>query len=154
MNDLRMIRDSYGDKETLGKFVDENSITIAHTIERPWIAGLNPGGMPFESCVPDGIYQLVPHTRPSGRKVVALVNPDLGVWYQKEDRPNPWGRYLVLIHSGNYVENVVGCIAPGETRTIADNRRMVTSSRATMDMLNVQQYSRLIIETTVGARDA
>jgi len=154
MNDLHLIRDSYGDKETLGKFVDEVGMTMAHTIERPWIMGPDPGGMSFESCVPDGIYQLVPHTRPSGRKVVALVNPDLGVWYQKEDRPDTWGRYLVLIHSGNYVEDIVGCVAPGATRTIANNRRMVTSSRATMDKLDVQQYSRLIIESTNGAHDA
>ena len=153
MNDLRLVRDSYGDKETLGKFVDEHGNVMAHTIERPWIAGPDPGGLSFESCVPDGIYQLIPHTRPSGRKVVALVNPDLGVWYQKEDRPSVWGRYLVLIHSGNYVEHVVGCVSPGATRTIANNRRMVTSSRSTMDKLNVQQYSRLIIEPISGASD-
>jgi hypothetical protein len=154
MNDLRLVRDSYGDKETLGKFYDKKGgKVLAHTIERPWIKGPDLGGLSFESCVPDGIYQLVPHTRPSGRKVVALVNPELGVWYQKEDRPSVWGRYLVLIHSGNYVEHVVGCVSPGATRTIANNRRMVTSSRSTMDKLNVQQYSRLIIEPISGASD-
>lgn len=150
---LTLIRDSYGPKETLGTFVDKDGTVMAHTIERPWIKGAKPGGQSFESCVPDGTYKLRKHTRPNGDKVVALVNPELGVWYAKEDRPEPWGRYLVLIHSGNFVEHVVGCIAPGGTRTIYENRQMVTSSRDTMKQLNVQQYTSLTIKTTVGAKD-
>lgn len=150
---LVLIRDSYGDDETLGKFIDDASTVLAHTIERPWIEGPDLGGMSFKSCVPDGLYQLIPHTRPNGDKVVALVNPDLGVWYQKDDRPDTWGRYLVLCHSANFVEHVVGCIGPGADRTIYDNRRMVTSSRATMKKLNLQQYSSLLIEPTSGAFD-
>jgi hypothetical protein len=154
MNDLTLIRDSYGTKETMGKMFDADGNLLAHTIERPWVPDMNhPGGTSFESCVPDGIYNLVPHTRPNGDKVVALVNPELGVWYGKADRPSTWGRYLVLIHSGNYVDHVVGCIAPGSSRTIYENRPMVTSSRATMKTLEVQQYSRLIIEATQGAKD-
>lgn len=154
MSDLYLIRDSYGPRETMGTFTDKDGNVLAHTMERPWVPDSDhPGGTSFESCVPDGIYQLVPHTRPNGDKVVALENPDLGVWYQKQDRPEPWGRYLVLIHSGNYVDHVVGCIAPGKARTIYENRRMVTSSRATMDILGVQKYSRLIIEPTEGAVD-
>lgn len=154
MSDLFMVRDSYGPRETMGTIVNEAGEVLAHTMERPWIPDEHhPGGTSFESCVPDGIYELVPHTRPNGDRVVALINESLGVWYQKADRPDPWGRYLVLIHSGNYVDDVVGCIAPGSTRSIYNNRRMVTSSRATMTKLDVQQYSRLIIEATEGAID-
>ena len=154
MTDLYLIRDSYGDKQTMGKLYDKDDNLLAHTIERPWIPDPDhPGGTSFESCVPDGIYQLIKHTRPNGDKVVALFNSKLGVWYQKEDRPSTWGRYLVLIHSGNYVEHIVGCVAPGNARTIYENRPMVTSSRATMNKLNVQQYARLIIEPFEGAVD-
>ena len=154
MKDLILVRDSYGDAETLGKFVDSKGNVLAHTIERPWIEGPDRGGLPFESCIPDGIYQLIPYTRTTnGDKVVAMVNEDLGVYFKKADRPEPKGRFKCLIHSGNFVEHIVGCIAPGAGRTIYDNRRMVTSSRATMKKLNVQQYSRLIIEPTAGAFD-
>jgi len=151
VSNLILIRDSYGDKETLGKLIAGSG--VFHTIERPWVKGPTPGGTSFESCIPDGTYELVPHTRPDGSKVVALVNPALGVWYQKEDRPNTWGRYLVLIHAGNYVEDIVGCIAPGIARTISSNRRMVTSSRAAMDAIQVQGYSSITIKPTDGAHD-
>lgn len=124
-----------------------------YTIERPWVQGPHPGGASFESCVPDGNYQLVKHTRPDGVKTVALVNPSLGVWYNRGDRPNDWGRYLILIHSGNYVNDVVGCVAPGLFRTIYDNRLMVTNSRAAMRRLNVQRYKSIEIRSAMGAVD-
>jgi hypothetical protein len=46
--------------------------------------------------------------------VFILSNPDLGVYEQEFNVPEPGrGRYLILIHSGNSSEDVVGCIAPG-----------------------------------------
>ena len=148
---LTLTRYAYTPTETQGALTDGTQ--VFQTIERPWIKGPHLGGMSFESCIPDGKYKLVPHTRPNGDKVVALVNPALGVWYQQEDRPEPWGRYLVLIHSGNYVEHVVGCIAPGLGRTIYENRIMVTASRAAMNKIKVQKYDTLIIKSGLGAND-
>jgi len=148
MSVLKLVRFAYTPTETQGILNDK-----WYTIERPWIKGPHPGGLSFESCIPDGSYKLIPHTRPNGDKVVALVNPRLGVWYQKDDRPDVWGRYLVLIHSGNYVEHVVGCIAPGLSRTIYQNRMMVGASRAAMSQINVRKYDRLIISTTPGAKE-
>ena len=145
---LKLVRFAYTPTETQGILNDK-----WYTIERPWIKGPHPGGLSFESCIPDGSYKLIPHTRPNGDKVVALVNPSLGVWYQKDERPDVWGRYLVLIHSGNYVEHVVGCIAPGLSRTIYQNRMMVGASRAAMSQINVRKYDRLIISTTLGAKE-
>jgi hypothetical protein len=100
------------------------------TIERPWVKNpAGPGGVPFQSCVPDGTYRVRAYTRPSGKKAFILSNPDLGVWEQSEERPNSaWGRYLILIHPGNTVEDVVGCIAPGLT----GSDRSVGNSRAAM----------------------
>ncbi len=109
-----------------------------------------PGGTPYRSCVPDGRYTLVKHTRPDGTKTVALVNKGLGVWHRAEDRPNEWGRFLILIHAGNYVEDVVGCIAPGLFRTIYDNRLMVTTSRYAMRKLNVTRYKSITIKPATG----
>lgn len=109
--------------------------TVLCTLERPWIPGTIPGGLPFKSCVPAGKYKLIKHTRPSGDTVVALVNPELGVYYLPEDRPNEKGRYLILIHVGNWVDDIVGCIAPGLTHSDSKKGRMVTSSRAAMKKL-------------------
>lgn len=105
------------------------------TLERPWIP-TDPGGKPSESCVPAGRYKLYPHTRANDDKVRALVNPGLGVYYLKGDRPNGVGRYLILIHAANWVDQIIGCLAPGIGRTYECERGpMVTSSRKAMSIL-------------------
>ena len=108
-------RFAYLDKCTRGLMTAGN--VVFHTIERPWVKNHNgPGGKPFESCVPDGTYRLRGFTRPSGKQAFILSNPELGVWEQNASRESDtWGRYLCLIHPGNTVEDVVGCIAPGLT---------------------------------------
>jgi len=85
------------------------------TIERPWLKDPGgPGGTPFESCVPDGTYRIRAYTRPSGKKSFILSNPDNGVYEKNDERPTTEsGRYKILIHPGNTVDDVVGCIAPG-----------------------------------------
>ena len=124
MKQLILQRTSYKSDQTTGSlWLDDEEL---FTIERPWIP-TDPGGKPRESCVPAGKYKLIPHTRPRGDKVVALVNHGLGVYYLDEERPGA-GRYLILIHAGNWVKDVVGCIAPGIGKT--DN--MVTNSRDAM----------------------
>lgn len=86
------------------------------TIERPWKP--NPkgqGGIPRESCVPDGLYNVRPHHSDKFPETYALVNPSRGVYYQPGDIPNgqKWGRSAILIHAGNTADDVVGCIAIG-----------------------------------------
>ena len=129
-----------------------NDDEYIHTLERPWIAGL-PGGMPFESCVPDGEYELIPHTRPNGDRVFALRNPDCGVYYTDQERAGRDGRYLILIHSANWVEQVVGCIAPGLVRTIANNKRMVRSSRQAVSRIMAKRWKTILIEPALGTED-
>ena len=99
--------------------------------ERPWIETA-PGGEPEKSCVPAGRYILRPHHRGNGDDVVALVNPGHGVYYMNADRPNAVGRFKILIHSANWVHEVIGCIAPGVGRLNSDKGRMVTASRASV----------------------
>lgn len=106
--------------------------TVLQTIERPWVK--NPdglGGLPFESCIPDGDYELQPYTRPSGKKAFILSNPDRGVYRQREDMGGKVGRYLILIHVGNTVKDVVGCIAPG----LSGSDKFVGDSRKAMAKL-------------------
>ena len=128
------------------------------TIERPWVKGSYKGGKNYFSCVPDGKYNLIPFTRPNGDQVYALHNPSLGVWLNEADRPDGKGRYLILIHPGNWVTDVVGCIAPGLRYKIDERgRHMVTSSRAGMSRimqpLGFKKGHKIVIESPVGAVD-
>ena len=149
---LLLERFCYSETETEGRLWLDGE-TAFYTLERPWIGGV-PGGVPFRSCVPDGTYELVEHQRQNGDLVFALRNPDLGVYYTEEERGDQPGRYLILIHAGNYVEDVVGCIAPGIDRTIHNNRRMVTSSRKAMDKIMSLPWTGIEIRPRCGTEDS
>ena len=112
--------------------------TVLATIEQEWRPDpLRIGGESNNSCVPDGTYRLIPHTRPvSGHKVVALVNEDLGVYYLRSDRPeNSTFRFLCLIHIANWSRDVSGCVGPGLGKSGSHDGPMVTSSTAAMKQL-------------------
>ncbi len=148
MKQLILERFNYSETETEGLlWLDDE--TYLHTLERPWRAGA-PGGLPFESCVPDGSYRLRRHVRPNGDEVLALSNPDCGVFYTNEDRRGKPGRYLILFHAANYVSQLHGCIAPGLVRVIAGNQRMVRSSKEAMKKLMSTNAERLIIRPACG----
>jgi hypothetical protein len=108
---------------TMGKlYVGEE---VFHTIERPWIPSPDHfGGKNFESCVPDGMYVLNPFDSEKHPACFSLVNENLSVFLDKDAEP---GRWAILIHSGNYVTDVVGCIAPGLT---ADESHVWNSRKA------------------------
>ena len=149
MTELVLERYCYADTHTAGRlYLSDND--YLHTMERPWLGGV-PGGMPFESCVPDGAYNLIPYQRPNGDDVYALRNPGNGVFLTREEKGAAHGRYLILIHAGNYVDDVVGCIAPGIGKTIHNNRPMVTSSRAAMLRLMAQEWTSITIKPALGA---
>ena len=106
---------------------------VLHTVERPWL-----NNKPFESCIPPDTYHLNYFDRPNGDKVFALTGGTVSLY------ENPkFKRYTVLIHAGNYMKDVVGCIAPGLIR----HGSMVSSSRKAMETLMeiVPDNSRLTI---------
>ena len=148
MESLTLERFAYSPTETEG-LVRLDAETTLYTLERPWRSG-SPGGVPFESCVPDGPYELLRHTRPGGDEVLALWNPDLGVFYDEEEKGDQPGRYLILIHAGNYVRDVVGCIAPGRSRICHNGERMVTNSRSAMRLILDRNPERLHIRNATG----
>ena len=114
---MKLTRYNFDTEYTEGLLTSTHFDAPLYTIERPWIPyELFRGGKPRESCVPNGTYQLDAHRRPSGATVPILSNPDLGVYMYAEHRRRELGRYLILIHSGNTVAHVVGCIAPGVRR--------------------------------------
>ena len=132
MKHILIERQPSGVSETQG-FMTWPGVTLC-TIEQEWREDPNrPGGESNNSCVDAGKYRLIPHTRPDGKEVVALVNEDLGVYYLAEDRPPEGGRYLILCHIANWSHNVVGCIGPGIGKS--NQGPMVTSSKAAMKKL-------------------
>lgn len=130
--DAFLDRFSYSSEDTEGK-LSAPGMCLA-TIERPWIPSRYPGGKPYESCVPDGVYDMVLWESPSKGWCFRLSNPSLGV-YETEEEANGKGRFLILVHVGNWMDDVVGCIAPGKSRGVLDGRRAVTDSGAAMRML-------------------
>lgn len=131
MKKLLLERQPSGEAETQG-FLSFPGTMLA-TIEQEWRPDPDrPGGESNNSCVPPGTYKLIPHTRPDGKHVVALVNEELGVYYQAADRPAEGGRYLILMHIANWSHNVIGCIGPGKGKATSDQGPMVTSSSAAM----------------------
>jgi hypothetical protein len=120
---------------TLGLlFIDSLQLV---TIERPWIPStLSRGGSKGISCVPLGTYKLVRHNTEAHPETFALVNRDLDVVHMPGDSDNPHARTAVLIHSGNWVHELRGCIAPGmRTTTDEKGRFMVAESRRAMRMM-------------------
>lgn len=150
---IELVRYAYTPTETQGR-LKVGDLEV-FTIEQPWNEGAHPGGEPFESCIPDGDYALVPFTRPNGDKTFAFVNENLGVFLHKPAGP---GRYLCLLHPANYADQVQGCAAPGDAMLMTAGRMMVTNSRnsflAVMSRLPYTASHTLTIRPTQGAQDA
>lgn len=126
-----------GDAErTIGN-LSVNGVTFA-TMERPWIP--NPdglGGMRRQSCVPPGRYTVRPHHSSNFPNTYALVNPDLGVYYQPGDIPEgqTWGRSAILLHVANRVRDVIGCIGVGKDHgEIGDEPAVLRSTLAMREL--------------------
>lgn len=125
---------------TLGVLTVLGYPTRLQTIERPWVPNVHGGksGAKYESCVAEGTYNLTRHLRPSGERAWALVNHELDVYYLPSDVPRgreAATRTLVLIHAGNFVHDVIGCIAPGMSRSKTRDGWMVERSRDAMNAL-------------------
>jgi hypothetical protein len=102
------------------------------TLERPWLpAEGHKGGKARVSCVPDGTYDLRPHSGPRFKNVWALVNSSLDVHHY----PAGPGRSAILIHAGNTVYDVVGCIAIGVKHGDFDGKPAVIESRTAIEKL-------------------
>lgn len=157
--DFLIERFAYTPTETEGRLLlPDHKFLTAWTLERPWIEGQDLGGLPFKSCIPDGVYELRPYVRQNGDHVLCYVNEDLGVYYAKADRPKGVGRYKCLWHPANYVRQVVGCTAIGDKRKSFKGKRMVTNSRKTFDklreLIDFEKSHTVEIRRTAGAIDA
>lgn len=88
---------------SFGTLHGEDGKLIAYTCEREWL-----DNKPRISCVPAGVYRLIPHISPRFGLSFGLDNPELGVTLY-----GPSQRSRTLIHAANWPTDLEGCIAPG-----------------------------------------
>lgn len=152
-----LIRFAYTGDCTLGWMTLPSGRQLA-TIERPWIpAPDHKGGMRRQSCIPDGIYEINPHGWEENstvrfRRSYILSQPDLDVYREGSET----GRYAILIHAGNRVADVIGCIAVGISHSIVSGEHFITRSREAMDLLRDEigaRQSIINIRPTMGTRE-
>lgn len=127
-------RFQYSETETMGVLILP-TVTL-YTIERPWVpVKSHKGGRPFHSCVPDGLYELLPFESDKYPETWVLQNKIMDVHAYRGDVPDTGGRYTCVLHSGNYVRDIEGCISPGLSRVIMGKQNAVASSRDAMGLL-------------------
>lgn len=101
---LALVRTSYAAQATCGEcMIDDEQM---YTIEQPW--NDNQKG---SSCVPEGVYSLIPYQSPKHGATWYLQNHALGVGAANEQRS-----YCEL-HSANWASQLQGCIAFGTANT-------------------------------------
>lgn len=138
---LTLVRHCYLRHGTIGT-LHAGTLRLA-TLEEPWIrdpdgvGGQRRDGTLPGSCVPDGPYSLVPHDGAKFRDVWALVNSRLGVYRTPAQVPKDqkFGRSAILIHTGNSLADIEGCIAVGQRYGIEGNRLWLYDSRKAIQQL-------------------
>ena len=113
---MKIVRKNFDELFIGGKLTSEFIEPTLFTLERPWRADTNHlGGQNEVSSVPNGTYKLVPFKRPRKDNIIVpqLLNKELGVYLFEDELPPEGGRFLILMHPGNKVEDIIGCIASG-----------------------------------------
>lgn len=88
------------------------------TIEKPW-----DGNKPYESCVPEGAYNIQKYVSPKFGKVFALYGNTVSV------TPNVnYARSTILIHPANVSSDLEGCIGLGDSLGYVKNQWAVLNS--------------------------
>ena len=107
-NTLLLYR-SYTPRGTFGRLV-LGDLTL-YTVELPWRDNIQ-----YVSCIPEGVYDLALRDSP----VVAHTS--------RNEYKRGWqichvpGRTDIMIHPGNTIDDVQGCIAPGLRTGVIDDR--------------------------------
>jgi hypothetical protein len=92
----RILEDNYG---IHGQIKSEDGTILCYTIERPWL-----DNAPMVSCIPEGVYDCIPHDSPA--------HPDT---YEITNVPK---RSAILLHTGNTESDSAGCVILGLVPTV------------------------------------
>lgn len=113
---------AYLDNCTIGKLFFAGEF-VCYTIERPW-----KNNRKSISCIPSGTYRVDPYSSGRFSDCYSLSSMELGVGLTEK-----FHRTHILIHPGNFPDDIQGCIAPGIT--LHPNTWGVGSSRLAMDQI-------------------
>ena len=115
---MMLFRYYRGKDVTLGVLWDGSG--LHRTLERPW-----KDNQQNQSCIPDGEYpyNYMPHSS-SGRYKGC---------YHVRDVP---GRFGILIHAGNVVDETKGCILIGDRIGVLGGKKAVLNSRSALRRMN------------------
>jgi hypothetical protein len=118
---LTLVRFCYAPDGTFG-YIDLG-VTKVWTVEREWA-----DNQPSKSCLPVGVYDLLPYSTEKYPNTYALQNKGLQVWayWSAEAR-----RFACVLHSANFPFQLEGCVSTGrDRRGIAPSHHWgVSSSR-------------------------
>jgi len=113
---ITLKRTQWDDYGTFGSLLDDNGDILCVTVELPW-----KDNHPQESCIPAGVYNVIPHNSPA--------HPD--TW----EITNVPGRSEILIHNANWPDELRGCVGVGKAISTINGQLGVTSSVETLDKL-------------------
>ena len=117
----------YGPYGTFGRLIVGDH--VLYTVEQEW-----QDNEPRESCVPEGVYTLEPHTGSKYKDTWALVGETVSHWPGEGKR-----RSTCVFHKGNTQDNVLGCIAPGTA--LNPHAWAVSHSADAMGILRREMYA-------------
>jgi len=118
------------DKQTVSTLLIPGLDYFLYLMADPWV-----DNKPNVSCIPKGLYSLVPHNSKDHPNTWAMVNPHLDVYHLPEDIPaekKGYARWGCLLHPGNWARDFKGCEGPGFGYNGVD---MVENSGAAMQLI-------------------
>lgn len=119
---LRLVRFAYTPQGTFGRLLVGGKEFF--TVERPW-----KDNEKNKSCIPEGQYTL--RQRDSG-----VVSRSTGGAYSRGwEVTGVESRSFIMIHPGNTIDDLEGCIAPGKALSVLSGKWSVSSSRPAFDEL-------------------
>ncbi len=124
-------RFAYSPMGTFGKLI-VGDLTL-YCVEQPWR-----NNEPGRSCIPEGDYILEPHRSQKYPHTWAMVGETVS-HYPEAGKP----RSACLLHVGNTMEDVTGCIAPGTS--LNENAWGVVSSRKAMEALREEMKAEALV---------
>lgn len=136
MMKMRLQRFAYTPMGTFGRLTVNDKQW--YTVERPW-----EGNKQQVSCIPEGVYTL----RQRASQVIARSTG--GAYARGWEVTGVPDRSFIMIHPGNTMDDLLGCISPGKILTSLKGKWAVGSSRPAFDEMMAEMASQDEWELTI-----